>query len=743
MTLRQTERAIVGLLLAAACYRGVNAQTGDVYGVVTDSLTKQRIPLANVTVVGTNRGAASNNVGFYYIPKLPPGTYELAASVIGYRTVTRRVALSEGKSVELDFQLPASSLQVQEVVVSAPRRPLETELKTSVHILEQQELKAVPATVQADVLQALKILPGIVSTSDVSSKFYVRGGAADQNLFLYDGIRVFYPFHALGIFSVFNPNVANSVEVYTAAFPPAYGDRLSSVVNILTRDGRADRISASADINFLSAEAEAEGPLSENATWLLDGRKSVSSHTFSKIIGLNTPVSFYDGTFKVSARPGGASKADLTVLSSGDNLLSSSPTDPDYHWKNNGIALSVWSLPAERVFIQWLVYGSIYSANRNPKASATITSASTTVQYFGMRSSATVYTGPKDIYDFGFEFDVPKMDYSFVNRMAVPQTLASSLLEVSTWGRYIVQLDKARWDLGLHLDLTSLFGGEKVLDGLQPRLRMSYDIGGMWSETMSYGHFTQKMVTVGNEDDVISIFDGWIQVPKNIPPESADHFVLGFSGPIGNQMSLSLEGYYKSYASLVQYNWNKTNVEDPDYIQGTGHSYGAELMLRAKVFWVDLYGAYSFSIASVFNGGITYFPRYDRRHHLNLMAVAHPLKGLSATVRWEYGSGFPYTQTVGYAERITLDNSLPGRFEFETGTPYMLLGSKNAARLPPYDRLDASVSYDFRFLGLDVSVGADILNVYNSDNIFYVDRNTGRIVTMLPFYPSAMMTVKY
>ena len=179
------------LCFLTVCLSQLRGQASDVYSVVTDSLTRQRIPFANINVVGTMRGAAANNVGFYFIPKLPPGTYEITASSIGYIKSTKTISIREGKPAELNFAL--SPVPVQEkVVVTAPRKNLEIEMKTtSVHVLERAELKQVPVAGQQDLLQSLKILPGIVSTSDVSSRFYVRGGAGDQNLFMFDGIRIY------------------------------------------------------------------------------------------------------------------------------------------------------------------------------------------------------------------------------------------------------------------------------------------------------------------------------------------------------------------------------------------------------------------------------------------------------------------------------------------------------------------------------------------------------------------------
>jgi hypothetical protein len=727
-----------------ACFTSLHAQTTDVYGVVSDSLTKQRIPFTNISVVGTLRGAAANNLGFYLIPKLPPGTYEISASSIGYIRGVRTVVVREGKSVELNFELAPIPVQTEEVLVTAPRKRLEIETKTtSVHVLERQDLKQVPVAGQQDLLQSLKILPGIVSTSDVSSRFYVRGGAGDQNLFMFDGIRIYYPFHALGIYSVFSPEVVDNVEVYTGAFPPGFGGKLSSVVNITARDGRADRLAGRANANFLSSELELEGPAISKSSFVVNARKSISSQTFGNIVGQDVPLSFYDLTAKLSTQPGGVQKFDITFLSSGDNLKSRNSSEPNYSWRNNGMALSGSGLPSARMFVNWLVYLSSYTANRDESVSGDVTAASTSVKEQGLRANATVYTGPQDLYYFGFDFSFPALDYTFVNRLGLKQDIQSSLLEVSAWARYSTTIGPMTIDGGLHAEIGSLFEGGDVLREIQPRINASYLVVGTWRAKASFGRFSQRMLTVGNEDDVISIFDAWIRVPSELKPQQADHYVLGLSGSLTEQASVNIETYYKRYNSLVVYNRDKIDASDPDYIQGDGNSYGVEVTLRSHSQYVDLYGAYSLSYAKINNGGFVYFPRYDRRNHLNLMAIGHPLRGLTTTIKWEFGSGFPFSQTVGYFDRLSLDNALPGQFETETGTPYTMLGPKNAARLPAYHRMDISIVYTFRVIGLDVNVGADFLNVYDNKNIFYFDRRTGQRVNMISFYPSATLTIAY
>jgi hypothetical protein len=353
-----------------------------------------------------------------------------------------------------------------------------------------------------------------------------------------------------------------------------------------------------------------------------------------------------------------------------------------------------------------------------------------------------LYTGPEDLYFFGFEFGFPSMKYRFINLSGAQQEISSTLAEPIVWVRYQTKFGDIQFDGGIHVELGSLLQGGKSTEEIQPRLTLSHPIAGTWRVKASFGRFTQRMLTVDNEDDIVSIFDAWIRVPEGLPVQRADHFVLGLSGNVSEQSFFSLEGYLKQYGSLVVYNRDRLLATDPDYIRGKGKSYGVESMIRSRIGSLDLYGAYSLSWALIDNAGFLYHPRYDRRHHLNLLVVGHPVEGLSVALKWEYGSGFPYSQTSGYFDQPTFTNPFPGEFEYDPRMPFMMLGEKNAARLPAYHRLDAGVSYDTRILGFDVSASLDFLNVYDNKNLFYFDRLTGRRVDMLSFYPSASLTVR-
>jgi hypothetical protein len=730
----------------------VFAQGTDVRGIVSDSVTSQRIPFANVYVLNTTRGASSNTSGFYLIPNLPPGEYDIVASVIGYRRKVEHVIARAGTSIDLNFPLAPTPVENAEVLVTAARKTEVTEVKTSVHLLDRTEIKRAPSIAQEDVFQSLKLLPGIVSTSDVSSRFYVRGGAGDQNLVLLDGMKIFNPFHALGIFSAFDPDIVQNVEVYTGAFPAGYGGRLSSVESITSRDGRSDRIAGRASLTFLSSKVQLEGPAIGGTTWMINGRKSVFAETFKRIANQDIPVSFYDLFSKFNARFPGGAKLDFSMLLTSDELpLSQNPqgipaskvTEPDYRWRTSAFSGAFSDLVGNRVFIQTTVYYTSYQAYREPKSTSLNTPASNLVREHGLRTLATYYTDAKDLCLFGFDFGFPRIDYKLVNLSGSSLNISDSYVDGQAWMRY--QVHSSRWlaDIGVHADFGSMVAGEQGLEGFQPRVLLTYEVAGNWKAKASFGIFSQRSITVNDENDVMPVFDAWIKVPSNLKPEKASHLVLGIDGNITESASLGLETYYKDFSSLVVFNRDKILDGDPDYITGKGSAYGAELLIRSRLGIMDIYATYALSWTTVDNRGLDYYPRYDRRHHVNILASVQPLNHFDVSVRWEFGSGFPFTATIGYYDRLMLGNPLRSPFENETGLPYVSMGEKNAARLPVYHRMDLSAIYRFSVGGILGSLGGQIINLYDHRNVFTFDRNTGQQTDMLHFFPSATATLEF
>lgn len=738
--MQRIERIILVLLLAVL---PVFAQKADVRGVVTDSLTGEKIPYANIAVIGTVRGAVTNNNGFYLLANLPHGTYDVVATSLGYEPRKRSVTVKGKEPITLNFALGSKPVEVNEVLVTGGRKKELEEINTSVHVLDTKELQKVPVAAQGDLFRSIQIIPGIVSSADVSSKFFVRGGAGDQNLIYFDGMKIYNPYHAFGIFSIFDPDIVKTTEVYTGAFPPGYGGRLSSVINIGSRDGNTQGVHGSVVANMVSGKVSLEGPLIGSSNWIVSARKSLFSDSFKKFLKDPPPISFYDVFAKVNLGGGEFGRYSIQTFVSGDDILSPDPNEADHRWRSTSSALTISNLIENHIYFDATVYGSSYTIRRDAKQSTLVRPAESQIADGGIRGEVTMYTDSRDLYFIGFDVNVPSYKYSFINTSNIVVNKDETTIETWAWFRYQFNLDRIKADIGFHSDIIALFGGGNLRSILQPRVNVSYLFDNDWKAKFSFGTFTQHLITLTNEDDVLSLFEAWIFIPENLEPESATHYVAGIGGNLYSELSIDVQAYYKDYTSLVGYNRNKRFYIDPDYINGTGSSYGFETLFRYQYSFLDLYLAYTLGWTSVTFGDFTYTPRYDRRHTVNILNVTHVTDAIDLSVRWELGSGYPFTQTTGVYDRSTLSDLGRSDVVTDNGRPYTVLGEKNAARLPVYHRLDLTATYALSFGPVRGNAGISLVNVYDSKNTLYYDRKTLQRITMLPFLPSVFVKAEF
>lgn len=742
---RSPRSLLTGFALLGMLGGSVHAQGTDIRGTVVDSTTGERVPFASVIVLGTQRGAATNLNGFFLIANVPPGSYQVAAGAVGYMRQVRTVIVRAAEPVTIEFRISPEAVEMEEVVVREQAHRELKEITTSIHVMDSRDLKLVPVTVQSDVFRSIQILPGVVSSSDVSSQFYVRGGASDQNLILLDGIRVFSPYHAFGVFSIFDSDIINATEVYTGAFPAGFGGRLSSVVNLTTRDGRQTSPSVTASVNLLSAKLEAQGPLSERSRFIVNGRKSLSSAAYTRMLRTNAPVSFYDVFAKwTSDGAGPHTRFNVMTFQTGDVLPAGDAFQPEYRWRNSLYGVRATSLFGDRVFVNTLMSYSSAEASRLPASDlAEISEATTSVREFALRADGTIYTDGGSMVFVGFDFSFPTVEYHLTNPAGIGRETRGTSPELAGWVRTQTTFGAMQVDGGFHIDAAAMGGESEFLDVVQPRFHLSSIVLEQWRVKASYGRHTQNVITVGNEDDLISIFEAWNVIPNKLPSEKADHLILSLQGNVTAEVGTEFQIYHKDYRSLVAFNRDKVDDADPDFITGRGSAYGAEAMVRYGQAPIDLYLAYSFARVTLTQNGFTYAPRYDRRHTIKALGVLAVAKGLDLSVRWEFGTGFPYTPTVGFYDRLKFDDYFDRGFLGDTGPSYVMLGDKNATRLPTYHRLDASLSYRFAFGPISGVAGVHVLNMYDRRNLFYFDRRTGQRIDMLRVYPTANLELTW
>ena len=277
-------------------------------------------------------------------------------SHINYQTKYITVNITANKITELDVSLSPKNIDMQEVSIIGEKTTKPTETNLGLENISIKEIEMLPTGAQADVFRSLQTIAGVTSTGDVSAQYYVRGGAGDQNLVLLNGATIYNPFHTLGIFSVVDPDMISAIEFYKGGFPTKYGGRLSSILNIITKDGNKNSYHGSVGASLLSANFSAQGPI-PHGSFMLTGRKSYYAQILKKYLNnQDVPFNFYDLSFKANyENPEFLKSGKFTLFgfSSRDAVNNNNPLLEDYNVRNTILGANwnqVWSSPLFSTF---------------------------------------------------------------------------------------------------------------------------------------------------------------------------------------------------------------------------------------------------------------------------------------------------------------------------------------------------------------------------------------------------------
>ena len=708
-------------------------EKGSIRGLVKDSTTLESLPFGNVYIKELNVGSTTNNRGYFVIRSLPANkSYSVIASYVGYKTKQIIIAVKPGEVTDLEIDLAPSSIQMKAIEKVEYVGKQENLTDISKTVLTPKELETLPKSVETDVLRSLALLPGVQSTSDVSAKFNVRGGESNQNLILLDGMPVYYPFHAIGLFSVMDPDIINSVEFFRGGFPAKYGRAISSVLNITTKDGDRNKYDVKLGASFLSAKGMLEGPIPDGSFYI-SGRKSLSNEILKKFVNNNDlPIDFYDLAFKLNyANPVffSGSKFTFQGLTSQDNLKYSDPLQPDYSWSNSDWGFHVFSVGEVPLFLDFGITLSKYKNEIIPKLSG-LKPKSNEVSDFTMSTDFTYIMDNKDEISLGLDIKSVTTLLFLQSNLDFRTDVGSDGLGSNAYLNYkFLSLSNFTLDLGTRLNIKDI-----AAKGLfaEPRVNISFLITPELTVKAAYGIFQQELTTIEDEREVLSLFDPVVIVPSYLTKTRAEHYIFGIASKLSNHVSVNVESYYKKINSAPTLNENKVSFDQPDFLLSTGESYGGELQTKYGSDFIDISLAYTLSWAFKEVNGVKYSPRYDSRHNLNILTTIKLPYEWQFSANWVYHSGFPYTQQAGYYDKLSLNNFLNDYKIYELLFPITLFGVKNSARLPDYHRLDLSLSkkLNFNFMKMELDISA--VNVYNRKNIFYFEQNTGKIVNMLP-----------
>lgn len=764
---------LLALLTLLALAFPLAAQDAIIRGNAYDAESGQPISFGTVQLTGPEglqRGANTDVDGFFSFADLPVGEYRLAVSYVGYRTLEREVTIEEDNEIEyVRVSIEPEGLQLQTVSVSARRERARSDVAVAKVTFSNEEIQAVPATGgEPDIAQYLTVLPGVVSTGDQGGQLYIRGGSPVQNKLLLDGLTIYNPFHSIGLFSVFETEAIRSADVYTGGFNAEYGGRISAIVDIQTREGDKKDFSGLVSASPFQAKVLVEGPLKKlnpetgsSISYLFTGKRALISETSKTLyeyavqdnffnldegteasdVGL--PFDYQDLYGKLSFVGGSGSKLNLFGFNYTDAFAV--PSLADINWTNNGGGANFTLVPpSSNLVISGVVGASSYDVElsemggRPRTSSITSIIAELTFSYFGNGSELS----------YGFDYNGLNTNFSFVNPLNITFEQEDFTTEINGFMKYKKTLGGLILEPGVRLQYYASLNQFSF----EPRMGLKYNASPSLRFKAAGGLYSQNLISTQNDLDIVNFFQGFLVGPegqvrdrdggvadRNI--QTALHAIAGVEIDANDRLSFNIEGYYKGFTQLLELNRNKLLASDPNFVALTGNAYGGDVSFEYRAPNYFLAGNYSLGFVDR-NDGEQVFPTvFDRRHNVNLYgtyAFGND-QAWELGFRFNFGSAFPFTQTLGFVEEPDLGSN-PVLTDILTGNGdlgVLLSPDRNGGRLNDFHRLDLSLQRTFRF-GEDtrLELTASVTNAYNRENIFYVDRITNERVNQLPILPS-------
>ncbi len=688
-----------------------------VNGNITDRSNGEVLIGAFASILELKTGTTTNAYGFYSL-SLPKGKYKIDFSHIGYATQSIEVDLSADKKLNITLEPKANELE--EVVISSEHKSSKvTKPEMSVEVLSQAAIKRIPALMgEVDIIKVIQLLPGVQATSEGSSGFSVRGGGYDQNLILLDEATVYNASHLMGFFSVFNNDAIKDVKLYKGDIPANFGGRLSSLMDIRSKDGNNQKFGGTGGIGTISSRLTLEGPLgSDKATFLLSGRRTYADLflMFSNDPELKkTSLYFYDLNAKLNYQLNENNRIFLAGYFGRDN----SSTEFFGMKFGNRTLTARWNhIFSPKLFSNFMLIGSSYDYYlRNDANEVTAVDWESNMQDYGFKTDFTYYLSPKHNTKFGYQLIYHKFTLgegggvganSIISRVTQPKEYAlehaafitneTSLGEKLTlkYGlRYTLFQNMSNGEKINYLENYAVKYSEEYNKGKiyfdqhrwEPRLGAIYQFNPSNSVKGSYSR-TVQFIQLASNSTAGSPLNVWFQASQNVKPQICDQYALGYFKDFQrNSLEMSIEFYYKNMQDVVDFKDHAQLMMNPDLEQelrfGQGESYGAEFMLRKNSGKLNGWISYTLSTSkrqvNEINNGKWYRSPYDKPHNISVVVNYELSPRWNMSANWVYTSGTPVTFPTG---KFLVENSyIP------------IYSGRNEYRYPAYHRLDLSVT---------------------------------------------------
>jgi hypothetical protein len=715
-------------------------------GTVKDAASGEVLIGATAKVDGISKsGAVTNAYGFYSLT-VTAGAHILLVSYIGYKTDS--ISINIDKNSRMNVELRAGNA-LNEIVVKAASNRSDNIASPQMGLnkLSISEINNVPVFMgEKDIIRTIELLPGVKSTGDANTGFYVRGGGADENLILLDGATVYNPSHLFGFFSTFNSDAIKDISLYKGGMPAQYGGRMSSVLDVKMDDGNNKHYAVEGGIGLISSRIKIEGPIVKNKSSFMVSARRTYADVFLKLSGdstlKNSSLFFYDLNVKANYQLDERNTLYLSGYLGKDNVGLSNNFSTV--WGNTTATLRWNHLFNSKLFANTSFIYSNYNYNISNYSNANSLNIISKIEDFNLKQEFEYFASNASTLSFGINMvhhtivpgDITTPKNSNYNARTIENRYA---YEVSPYISDAWQpTGKLSIVYGLRMNLFALVGpgtfntyisgggivtsmnyaaGQNVQDyfNLEPRVSASYLLDDQNSIKTSYSHNTQNIHLLSNSTSSLPT-DLYVMSSNNIKPGIADQVSLGYYKNFKDDwFEFSTEVYYKWLKNEVDYKNDadlvaNDNVES-QLLYGVGRAYGIEFFLKKKYGKFNGWIGYTLSRTERKIDGINsgnYFPaRQDRTHDISLVNIYNVSKRWTISAVFVYGTGNAVTYPAG-------------KYAIGGLTTYYY-NERNANRLPVDSRLDIGATLEGKpHKSYHSNWTFSVYNAYNRKNPYSV-----------------------
>ena len=698
-------------------------------GYLQDGKTGEPIIGASIYIEKLKASISTDQNGYYTLT-LPKGQHVLSIQGMGIKDTRRQVMLhSDGK---LTIEVQQQVMTLKNVTMSAQKINNIRSAQMGVQKIDIKTIKQVPVVFgEADVLRVVLTLPGVKSVGEASTGLNVRGGAADQNLILFNDATIYNPAHFFGLFSAFNPEIVKDVELYKSSVPAKFGGRLSSVIDITGREGNKKKVTGSAGIGLLTSRFNLEGPLiKDKSSFILGGRTTYAKRLMNILPDQykNSEASFNDVNLNITHEFNKKSTLYLTGYLSNDRFNLNS--DTFYSYGNKNISLKLKHFFSNKLNALFTVGYDRYDYNITSESNEiTAYRLGFDINQTYLKTHFNYNLSVKHRLEFGLNSIYYKLhpgSYLPVGgkSLVLPDTVATEqALESAVYlsDKYNIT-PELFLDAGVRFSVFNYMGPQQVntyapgiprteenmlepklytgsnfiktYGGPEYRVSMRYAFSDSFSIKAGYNTQRQYIHSMSNVT-AMAPTDIWKLSDPNIKPQWGDQVSLGlYKNFRANTIETSVEVYYKRMRNYLDYKSGAKLIMndhiETDVINTRGKAYGVEVMVRKGIGKLNGWVSYTYSrtllqmddpiAGEVINKGNYYPANYDKPHDVTLIANYRLSHRFSVSLNTTYSTGRPVTLPIG---------------SFYYGSSVRTLyADRNAYRIPDYFRVDFSMNIE-------------------------------------------------